>query len=87
MDDKKQDFKQNLKSYVSDEEIVHDDSYFEVKSENDAEIMLMLIRFWMKNNQKKTCLKRLTKNTLKKSARKITRNTKTTSKTIHLIGI
>ena len=37
MDDKKQDFKQNLKSYVSDEEIVHDDSYFEVKSENDAE--------------------------------------------------
>ena len=37
MDDKKQDFKQNLKSYMSDEKIVHDDSYFEVKSENDAE--------------------------------------------------
>ena len=37
MDDKKQDFKQNLKSYVSDEKIVHDDSYFEAKTENDAE--------------------------------------------------
>ena len=29
MDDKKQDFKQNLKSYVSDEEIVQPDDYFE----------------------------------------------------------
>lgn len=37
MDDKKQDFKQNLKSYMSDEKIVHDDSYFEAKNENDAE--------------------------------------------------
>ena len=37
MDDKKQDFKQNLKSYMSDEKIVHDDSYFEAKTENDAE--------------------------------------------------
>ncbi|MDU4671393.1 MAG: hypothetical protein E6Y30_04910 [Finegoldia magna] len=37
MDDKKQDFKQNLKSYMSDEKIVQDDSYFEAKSENDAE--------------------------------------------------
>lgn len=37
MDDKKQDFKQNLKSYMSDEKIVRDDSYFEAKSENDAE--------------------------------------------------
>ena len=31
MDDKKQDFKQNLKSYVSDEEIVQPDDYFEEK--------------------------------------------------------
>ena len=31
MDDKKQDFKQNLKSYVSDEEIVQPDYYFEEK--------------------------------------------------------
>lgn len=31
MDDKKQDFKQNLKSYVSDEEIVEPDDYFEEK--------------------------------------------------------
>ncbi len=37
MDDKKQDFKQNLKSYMSDEKIVHDDSCFEAKTENDAE--------------------------------------------------
>ncbi|PMC59617.1 hypothetical protein CJ208_07615 [Finegoldia magna] len=31
MDDKKQDFKQNLKNYVSDEEIVQPDDYFEEK--------------------------------------------------------
>lgn len=31
MDDKKQDFKQNLKSYVSDEEIVQPDDYFKEK--------------------------------------------------------
>lgn len=31
MDDKKQDFKQNLKSYVSDEKIVKPDDYFEEK--------------------------------------------------------
>lgn len=31
MDDKKQDFKQNLKSYVSDEKIVQPDDYFEEK--------------------------------------------------------
>ena len=31
MDDKKQDFKQNLKSYVSDEEISKPDDYFEEK--------------------------------------------------------
>lgn len=31
MDDKKQNFKQNLKSYVSDEEIVQPDDYFEEK--------------------------------------------------------
>lgn len=31
MDDKKQDFKSNLKSYVSDEEIVQPDDYFEEK--------------------------------------------------------
>lgn len=31
MDDNKQDFKQNLKSYVSDEEIVQPDDYFEEK--------------------------------------------------------
>ncbi|MDU5587860.1 MAG: hypothetical protein E6045_04495, partial [Finegoldia magna] len=31
MDDKKQDFKQNLKNYVSDEEIVQHDDYFEEK--------------------------------------------------------
>lgn len=31
MDDKKQDFKQNLKSYVSDEDIVQPDDYFEEK--------------------------------------------------------
>ena len=35
MDDKKQDFKQNLKSYVSDENIAHSDNYFEEKSVND----------------------------------------------------
>lgn len=29
MDDKKQDFKQNLKSYVSDEDIAHSDNYFQ----------------------------------------------------------
>ena len=31
MDDKKQDFKQNLKNYISDEEIVQPDDYFEEK--------------------------------------------------------
>ena len=34
MDDKKQDFKQNLKNYVSDEEIVQPDDYFEEKPVN-----------------------------------------------------
>ena len=29
MDDKKQDFKQNLKSYVSDEDIANSDNYFQ----------------------------------------------------------
>ena len=32
MDDKKQDFKQNLKSYVSDEDIAHSDNYFQSSS-------------------------------------------------------
>ncbi len=34
MDDKKQDFKQNLKSYVSDEKIAKSDDYFEEKPVN-----------------------------------------------------
>ena len=37
MDDKKQDFKQNLKSYVSDEEIVQPDNYFEEKPVEDVD--------------------------------------------------
>ena len=37
MDDKKQDFKQNLKSYVSDEEIVQPDDYFEEKPVEDVD--------------------------------------------------
>lgn len=37
MDDKKQDFKQNLKSYVSDEKIVQPDDYFEEKPVEDVD--------------------------------------------------
>lgn len=35
MDDKKQDFKQNLKSYVSDDKVTHTDNYFEAKPVDD----------------------------------------------------
>ena len=37
MDDKKQDFKSNLKSYVSDEKIVQPDDYFEEKPVEDVD--------------------------------------------------
>ena len=37
MDDKKQDFKSNLKSYVSDEKIVQPDDYFEEKPLEDVD--------------------------------------------------
>ena len=37
MDDKKQDFKQNLKNYVSDEKIVQPDDYFEEKPVEDVD--------------------------------------------------
>ena len=38
MDDKKQDFKSNLKSYVSDEKIVQPDDYFEEKPVEDDDV-------------------------------------------------
>lgn len=37
MDDKKHDFKSNLKSYVSDEKIVQPDDYFEEKPLEDVD--------------------------------------------------
>ena len=92
MDDKKQDFKQNLKSYVSDEKIAKSDDYFEEKPVNvgvndDVNGYLMLLSHKNPLNQRMMYLKKSAKNTLKKKEKKTTKNTKTTSKTIHPIGI